>query len=88
MMTRLFVTISAVMLSAGPMAGFQPPTDQGGFVPVDQLPPVDQVAAAPLLIMAYAFVCVAVLLYVWTVWHRLNKVEQDMHALSQRSQPR
>jgi hypothetical protein len=76
------------MLSAAAISGFQPPPDQGGFVPVDQLPPVDQVAAAPLLIAAYAFVCVAVLLYVWTVWHRLNKVEQDMRALSQRSHSR
>jgi hypothetical protein len=87
-MIGLFVMICSVMLSAAPMAGFQPPTDQGGFVPVDQLPPVEQVAAAPLLIAAYAFVCIAVLLYVWTVWHRLNKVEHDLRALSQRSQPR
>jgi CcmD family protein len=88
MMTRLFATICSVLLAAGSMAGFQPPPAQGGFVPVDQLPPADQLPAAPLLIAAYAFVWVAVLFYVWTIWQRLNKVEKDMHALERRSQTR
>jgi CcmD family protein len=88
MMTRLFVAICSVMLAAGSAAGFQPPPAQGGFLPVDQLPPADQLPAAPLLITAYAFVWVAVLFYVWTIWRRLNKVERDMHALERRSQTR
>jgi len=87
-MARLFVTICAVMLSAGLAAGFQPPPGEGGFVPIEQLPPAAQLPAAPLLIAAYAFVLLAVLVYVWTIWRRLNKVEHDMRALSQRSQPR
>ena len=94
-MTRLFVTICSVMLSAGSvvlsagsMAGSQAPPGQGAFVPVDQLPPADQLPAAPLLIAAYAFVWVAVLFYVWTIWRRLNQVEKDMHALERRSQTR
>ena len=88
MMTRLLVTICSVVLSAGSLTGFQPPPAQGGFLPVDQLPPADQLPAAPLLIAAYAFVWVAVLFYVWTIWRRLNKVEKDMHALERRSQTR
>ena len=94
-MTRLFVTIcsvmlsaGSVMLSAGSMTGSQSPPGQGAFVPVDQLPPADQLPAAPLLIAAYAFVWVAVLFYVWTIWRRLNQVEKDMHALERRSQAR
>jgi CcmD family protein len=95
-MTRLLVTIcsvmlsaGSVMLSAGSMTGSsQSPPGQGAFVPVDQLPPADQLPAAPLLIAAYAFVWVAVLFYVWTIWRRLNKVEKDMHALERRSQTR
>ena len=94
-MTRLFVTICFVMLTAcpamlwaGSMAGSQAPPGQGPFVPVDQLPPADQLPAAPLLIAAYAFVWVAVLFYVWTIWRRLNEVEKDMHALERRSQTR
>ena len=58
---------------------------QSEFVPVSELPPADQLPAAPLLITAYAFVWVAVLFYVWTIWRRLNKVEKDMQALARRS---
>jgi CcmD family protein len=94
-MTRLFVTICSLMLSACPamlaaglMAGSQSLPGQCAFVPVDQLPPAYQLPAAPLLIAAYAFVWVAVLFYVWTIWRRLNQVEKDMHALERRSQTR
>jgi CcmD family protein len=72
-----------------PAAQGQPPTEgQSEFVPVSELPPADQLPAAPLLVAAYAFVWVAVLYYVWTIWRRLNKVEKDMQALARRSQPR
>ena len=53
-------------------------------MPIDELPPADQLPAAPLLIAAYAFVWVAVLFYVWTIWRRLDKVEKDMQALARR----
>ena len=70
-------------------AAQKPPTEgQGEFVPVNELPPADQLQAAPLLITAYAFVWVAVLFYVWTIWRRLNKVEKDMQALARRSTAR
>jgi len=72
---------------SGP-AGQPPTTGQGEFVPVNELPPADQLRAAPLLITAYAFVWVAVLFYVWTIWRRLNKVEKDMQALARRSTAR
>jgi CcmD family protein len=71
-----------------PAAQGQPPGGQGEFVPVNELPPADQLPAAPLLVTAYAFVWVAVLFYVWTIWRRLNKVEKDMQALARRSPPR
>ena len=74
-------------LPSRPGAG-QPPAAQGEFVPVNELPPADQLRAAPLLITAYTFVWVAVLFYVWTIWRRLNKVEKDMQALARRSTAR
>jgi CcmD family protein len=61
---------------------FQPP--QREFVPVSQLPPTEQMPAAPLLISAYAFVWLALMVYLWTIWRRLNKVEADMQALDRR----
>ena len=41
--------------------------------------------AAPLLIAAYAFVWVAVLVYLWTIWRRLGKVEAEMQTLAQKT---
>jgi CcmD family protein len=67
------------------VAAAQPPAgQQSEFVPVSQLPAAEQVPAAPLVIAAYAFVWVAVLFYVWTVWRRVNKVEADMQTLARR----
>ncbi len=51
------------------------------FVPIDQLPQVEQIPAANLLIPAYAFVWVAVLAYVISLSRRLGAVEQDMQRL-------
>jgi CcmD family protein len=102
-MVRRFLTfVAAVVLVATALAcgmaqtaaaqtpsAQKPPTEgQSEFVPVSELPPADQLQAAPLLITAYAFVWVAVFFYVWTVWRRLSKVETDMQALARRSQPR
>ena len=87
MVKRLLIFVFSIALVARAF-GFQPPAGQGGFEPVTGLPPSEQISAAPLLIAAYAFVWVAVLFYVWTIWRRLNKVEQEMQALERRSHTR
>ena len=87
MMRRLLVVLFAVGLSAGPTLAFQPPTPQEGFVQVTEVPPSEQLPAAPLVIGAYAFFLVLMVAYVWSVGRRLNKVEKEMAAL-QRSSPR
>jgi len=61
----------------------QPP-GQTEFVPIKELPPSEQMPAAPLLITAYAVFLVLMVFYVWTVWRRLNRVDADIHALEQR----
>jgi CcmD family protein len=71
-----------------PVFALQAPSGQTTFVPVDQLPPGEQLPSAPLLVAAYAFVWVAVLFYVWLLWRRLNKVEGEMHTLQQRQAQR
>jgi CcmD family protein len=60
----------------------QEPADQ--FVPVKALPQQDQLPAAPLLVAAYAFVWVTLLVYVWTIGRRLTKVEREIQELSSR----
>jgi|OpeIllAssembly_1097287.scaffolds.fasta_scaffold405144_2 CcmD family protein len=54
------------------------------FVPMKSLPQEDQLPAAPLLVAAYAFVWVALLVYVWSIWRRLTKVEREIQQLSSR----
>ena len=60
----------------------QEPTDQ--FMPVKTLPAQEQLPAATLVMAAYGFVWAALLVYVWTIWRRLMKVEREMHDLSAR----
>jgi len=68
--------------SAGPVA--QNPQDQ--FVPIKTLPqsPSEQLPAQPLVMGAYAIIWAVLLIYVWTVWRRLLKVEKEIHALADR----
>ncbi len=84
----MIVAIASYFLLAATAWASQPPPAQGEFVPINQLPPGDQLPAAPLLIAAYAFVWIALMVYLWSIWRRLEKVEADLHALEHRSTPR
>ena len=62
---------------------------QSEFRPVTEIPASEQLPSAPLVIAAYAFVWLAFLAYVFVMWRKLGKVEQDLSALSaQVSKPR
>lgn len=81
----LLLACALLAASAGPAAAQAPaPTRQDEFVPVDQLPPQEQVPAAPLLIGAYAVAWLAILAYVWSLWRRLARVEQEMTSVARR----
>jgi len=80
-MMRTLLAFCSIVLLAAPVWALQ---GQSGFVPVTPETAVEQLPAAPLLIAAYAFVWVALLVYVWSIWRRLGKVESEMHALAQR----
>jgi len=75
-------------VAASSIAAHQPPRTtaaQDGFVPVDTLPPEDRLPAAPLLVAAYSVAWVAIMIYVWSLWRRLSRVEREMATLGQRS---
>ena len=88
---RLLVVALALNATAGTrLAAAQPatppptpPAATDGFVPVTDLPPAEQLPAAPLLLGAYAFIWVAVLVYVALLWRRLAAVQKDLDALKQ-----
>jgi CcmD family protein len=81
------VGLSAVLLGIGvvpqataALAAQQPPR-QDEYVSVKELPPQDQLPAAPLLITAYAFVLVVLFVYVSSVARRLKGVQQELDRL-------
>ena len=85
-----------VLLVAGPVAHVsvsaqdQPPKRpaQDEFVPLDELPPQEQLPAAPLLIAAYSVAWVMVAGYLFTIWRRLGRVEQELADVNRRVQQR
>lgn len=85
-MKRLVMAIGSFLLTAAPLFA-QQPAGQGEFVPVNPQTAqgIEHIPAAPLVMGAYAFVWVALLLYVWSVWRRLARVERDLNALARRT---
>ncbi len=64
----------------------QPPTTaaQDGFVPMPDIPPEDQMPAAPLVAAAYAVVWAIAVGYLWTLWRRLGTVEAELADVARR----
>jgi CcmD family protein len=60
----------------------QPATEE--FVPVKDLPPQEQLPAAPLLVTAYAVVWVVLIGYVVLLWRRLTRVERELAGVARR----
>lgn len=87
MLRRAGSVLVATVLTSAPLLSMQPPTGAAtdGFVPIDQLPPQEQLPAAPLLVTAYAFVWVLLMLYLWSIAKRLRKVESEVETLERRS---
>ena len=78
-----FLVLSTMAgVAAGADAAFvsvaRQPAQQEEFVPIDELPPEDQLPAAPLLVAAYAVAWAAVFGYLWSIWRRLDRVEREL----------
>jgi hypothetical protein len=89
-MTMQYVRVAlgflmTMFVAAGPLLALQPPAGQEEFLPVDQLPASEQLPGGMFVIVAYAFIWVAAMLYLWSVWRRLAKVEDEMRVLQRRS---
>jgi CcmD family protein len=67
--------------SAAQQPESQPPKQTDEFVPISQLPAQDQLPAAPLLVIAYAFVWLVLFAYVMSVSRRLAKVQHEVERL-------
>jgi CcmD family protein len=80
------MVVLAANVAAPAVAGAQQPApqQQNEFVPVDELPQAEQLPAAPLVIAAYSVAWLATLLYLWSIWRRLQKVDRELDEVSQR----
>ncbi|OFW18011.1 MAG: hypothetical protein A3H97_02130 [Acidobacteria bacterium RIFCSPLOWO2_02_FULL_65_29] len=81
MLAWLFVTAASVTAVFA-----QPPQEPAReqYVPIDQLPPSEQMPSAPLVVAAYSVVWLVAMFYAWTIWRRIGKVEDDMLALARK----
>jgi len=82
----LLITPSAgiAALSAEASAKEEQPQPPKEFVPVDEVPPGEQIPAINLVAAAYGFVWLAVLGYVWSIARRLKTVEAELIELESR----
>ena len=80
------LVVLCVVLAGGQMTfAAQPPeVAQDGFVPMSDIPPEDQLPAAPLLVAAYSVVWAIAIGYLWTIWRRLGTVERELADVSRR----
>ena len=86
MLKRILTAALSLALVALPAAAAlaQPPEPPPGFLPVNELPPGQELPAAPFLIGAYVFFLLLMVFYLWTIWRRLGKVHDEMRALQQK----
>ena len=87
MLGRAVIVLTSLVLFGGPVVALaqQPPAAQSEFVPANPSTATEQLPAARLIVPAYAFVWIAAMVYVWTIWRRLNKVEADLRALERKA---
>ena len=78
------VVLSLLLVAPIGVAALQPPPAQGGFVQANDLPPTEQLPAAPLVVGAYTIFLVLMVGYVWSIARRLKTVEKEMRTLEHR----
>jgi CcmD family protein len=71
---------TALPVASAAQTGPPPATTaaQDEYVPIDQLPDEDKLPAGPFLVGAYTVAWLAILVYLWMLWRRLGKVEQEL----------
>jgi len=79
--TAVLLLFVALPVLAAQLPTGQPPPGQEGYVPISQLPPSQQLPAAPFVIAAYAFIWVALIAYLWSIWRRMRMLAEEMERL-------
>lgn len=84
MMKRAFAFLFVGAASIVTVFAQPPEPAREQYVPIDQLPPSEQMPSAPLVVAAYSVVWLVAMFYAWTIWRRIGKVEDDLQALARR----
>ena len=77
---RTIALVFVLTMQVSPVVA-QQPKQQEDFTPIDQLPPQEQLPAAPLLVGAYAFVLLMLFGYVVMVSRRLSTIRSEVDRL-------
>jgi CcmD family protein len=85
LLASLAVLAGTLFVWTMPLLALQVQPAQEEYLPIDQLPPTEQLPGGVFVIIAYGFIWVALMAYLWSIWRRLGKVEAEMHALQRRS---
>ncbi len=67
-----------------PAVSEQPQAATDGFIPMSEMTTRELLPAAPLVFYAYGFVWIALLGYLWAIWRRVDRVEQDIARVRRR----
>ena len=83
-MSKLAVFFIAILYAASLFAQQVPPGAPEGFVPLDPSVASEQLPAAPLVMGAYGIAWILLIGYLWSIWRRLSKVQQEIAVVSRR----
>jgi CcmD family protein len=83
MLRRMLAAFSSLTLAVATVLAQSQPA-QKGFEPVGPGTVVEQLPAAPLVVAAYGFVWIALMVYLWSIWRRIGRIDADLKALEQR----
>ncbi len=78
---RAIAVVFVLTMLLPPVAAQTQPRQQEEFTPIDQLPPQEQLPAAPLLVGAYAFVLLMLFGYLVMVSRRLSAIQAEVNRL-------
>ena len=78
---RAIAVVFVLTMLLPPVAAQTQPRQQEEFTPIDQLPPQEQLPAAPLLVGAYAFVVLMLFGYLVMVSRRLSAIQAEVNRL-------
>jgi hypothetical protein len=84
MVKRFLACLFVWSVAAVGVLAQQPEPARDQYLPIDKLPPSERMPSAPFVIAAYAVIWVVAMFYMWTIWRRAGKVEEDMQVLARR----